>query len=150
MNDCISRVLEHKGAHVETVPRDTTVFAAVERMNEQRIGALLVADNYRPGQPYRPIGIFTERDVLVRVIAKRLDPQTTTVGEVMTCDLITVHADATVTEAMSIITEKRCRHLPVVDDAGLCGLISIGDLTSWVVKDQELTIEDLHGYILHA
>ncbi len=44
----------------------------------------------------------------------------------------------------------RCRHLPVVDDAGLCGLISIGDLTSWVVKDQELTIDDLHGYILHA
>jgi CBS domain-containing protein len=150
MSDCISRVLEHKGAHVETVPRDTTVFAAVERMNERRIGALLVVDNFREGEPYRPIGIFTERDVLVRVIARRLDPQTTTVGEVMTCDPFTIHAATTVAEAMTIITERRCRHLPVVDDVGLCGLISIGDLTSWVVRDQELTIDDLHGYILHA
>src|SRR5258706_9634624 len=147
MSDRISRVLKHKGAHVETVPPETTVFDAVERMNEQRIGALLVADNYRPGKPYRPIGIFTERDVLVRVLACRLDPQTTTVGEVMTSDPVTVRSDATVAEAMAIITDKRCRHLPVVDDTGLCGLISIGDLTSWVVRDQELTISDLHGYI---
>jgi CBS domain-containing protein len=147
MSDRISRVLKHKGAHVETVPPETTVLAAVERMNEQRIGALLIADRYRPGQPYRPIGIVTERDILVRVIACRLDPETTSVGEVMTSDPVTIHADATVAEAMTLITERRCRHLPVVDDSGLCGLISIGDLTSWVVRDQELTIHDLHGYI---
>ena len=150
MSDCISSVLDHKGRQVETVSPDTSVLAAVERMNEHRIGALLIVDTYRPGKPYRPIGIFTERDVLTRVIARGLDPRTTSVSDVMTHELIVVTPKTTVGEAMAIVTEHRCRHLPVVDDSGLCGLISAGDLTSWMVHDQERTIHDLHGYIQRA
>lgn len=145
--DKVGSVLALKGRHVETVSADATVLEAVARMNERRIGSVLVAATYRPGEPYGPVGIFTERDVLVRVVARGLDPATTYVRDVMTVELVTIRADTTVAEAMRIITERRCRHLPVVDATGLCGLISIGDLTKWVVHDQQQTIEDLNGYL---
>jgi len=145
--DNVAHVLSHKGHHVETVGPDATVAEAVSRMNERRIGSVLVADTYSPGRPYRPIGIFTERDVLVRVIARGRDPLTTRVCEVMTENPVTVRASTSVVDAMRIVTEKRCRQLPVLDDSGLCGLISIGDLTKWVVRDQQRTIDDLHDYL---
>lgn len=141
MNEAIRQVLAHKGGDVETIDPHASVFDAVERMNMRRIGALLVCDGDRP------IGIFTERDVLVRVVAKRLDPETTPVGEVMTHGLVTVGVETSVVEAMMVITAKRCRHLPVFEGAMLCGLVSIGDLTSWIVRDQERTISDLYDYI---
>ena len=141
MNETIERVLAHKGDTVEAISPDTSVLRAVERMNECHIGSLVVCDGERP------VGIFTERDVLARVIARGLDPKRTPVGEVMTRDLIAIRPDVTVTEAMLVITERRCRHLPVVDDRGLRGLISIGDLTRWIVRDQEQTIEDLYEYL---
>lgn len=144
MHDQIAKVLELKGRSVETVSPGTMVLAAVHQMNRHKIGALLVADRGRP------IGIFTERDVLVRVVAGGLDPRTTPVNEVMTRSPVIVRSDVTVAEAMVVITERRCRHLPVIDDAGLCGLISIGDLTSWMVRDQQRTIEDLHDYMARS
>lgn len=144
MNESIRRVLEHKGRTVESVGPESTVFDAVTQMNHRHIGALLVLD------AKRPIGIFTERDVLVRVIARRVDPSTTPVGEVMTRHLITIRSDASVTDAMRVMTHERCRHLPVVDEGELRGLVSIGDLTSWLVRDHQRTIEDLEGYILRA
>ena len=141
MNETIERVLADKGDTVEAIAPDTSVLRAVERMNQCHIGSLVVCDGERP------VGIFTERDVLVRVVARGLDPKRTPVGEVMTRDLIAIRPDVTVTEAMLVITERRCRHLPVVDDRGLRGLISIGDLTRWIVRDQEQTIEDLYEYL---
>jgi CBS domain-containing protein len=141
MNETIEKVLEHKGDTVEAIAPDTSVLRAVERMNECHIGSLVVCDGERP------IGIFTERDVLVRVVARGLDPKKTPVGEVMTRDPIAIRPDVTVGEAMYVITERRCRHLPVVDDRGLRGLISIGDLTRWIVRDQEQTIDDLYEYL---
>jgi len=141
MNEAIREVLELKGCDVETIDPHASVLDAVEQMNQLHIGALLVTDGDRP------IGIFTERDVLVRVVAKRLDPETTPVGEVMTRGLVTLTADTSVVEAMMIVTDKRCRHLPVFDGARLVGLVSIGDLTSWVVRDQQRTIADLYDYI---
>jgi len=144
MNDPIAKVLETKGSSVETVSPDTTVLVAVQRMNERKIGALLVTEHDRP------IGIFTERDVLVRVVAAGLDPKTTLVNEVMTRNPVVIRSDVSVGEAMFVITERRCRHLPVIDDGGLRGLISIGDLTSWVVRLQQRTIEDLHDYMTRA
>jgi CBS domain-containing protein len=144
MNDPIARVLESKGSSVETVSPDTTVLVAVQRMNERKIGALLVVEHDRP------IGIFTERDVLVRVVAAGRDPKTTRVDEVMTQDPVIVRPDVSVGEAMLVITRRRCRHLPVMDERGLRGLISIGDLTSWVVRHQQRTIEDLHDYVTRA
>jgi CBS domain-containing protein len=144
MNDPIARVLEHKGSEVATITPDTMVIVAVHKMNERKIGALLVVDSERP------VGIFTERDVLVRVVAAGLDPKTTPVNEVMTRNPVIVQSTVTVKEALFVITEKRCRHLPVVDDDGLRGLISIGDLTSWLVRDQQRTIEDLHDYMTRS
>ena len=150
MSDFICNVLDRKGRNVETVVPETTVFDAVARMNECRIGSVLVADVYREGLPFRAIGIFTERDVLVRVIARGLDPKTTRVVDVMTRDPVTIDAAATIAEAMRVITDRRCRHLPVVDATGLCGLISIGDLTKWLVRDHERTIADLQDFIQRA
>jgi CBS domain-containing protein len=137
----IRQLLERKGRHVEIVSGDTTVWSAVACMNAHMIGSVLVVDLRTP------IGILTERDVLVRVVAAGKDPHTTPVRDVMTAELITISADATVEEAMTIVTQRRCRHLPVTDESGVCGLISSGDLTSWVVRDQQQTIDDLHGYI---
>lgn len=145
MNEPIARVLDHKGSDVQAITPDTTVIAAVQRMNERKIGALLVIDGDRP------VGIFTERDVLVRVVAAGLDPRTTPVSEVMTRNPVVVRSDVTVKEALFVITQRRCRHLPVVDDdTGVRGLISIGDLTSWLVRDQQRTIEDLHDYMTRS
>jgi CBS domain-containing protein len=142
MQDQIRNVLDHKGRRVVTVAAEVTVTEAVARMNAHNIGSVLVGDDRTP------VGIFTERDVLVRVIACNLDPRTTRVGDVMTREVITVTTETTIEEAMSIVTERRCRHLPVTDEDGcLCGLISSGDLTKWVVNDQRQTIDDLNGYI---
>ena len=110
-------------------------------MNQAHVGALLVTDGERP------IGILTERDVLVRVIAERRDPATTLVHEVMTRTLVTVTTETSVADAMVTVTDRRCRHLPVMDGDRVCGMISIGDLTSWLVRDQQRTIDDLHDYV---
>ncbi|MGE5180651.1 MAG: CBS domain-containing protein [Acidobacteriota bacterium] len=144
MTDLISRVLERKGHHVETTTLDTTASAAVLRMNARRIGSLVVLDGVRIA------GIFTERDVLVRVVAAGLEPRTTAVGHVMTRDPITIRPTTTVADAMRVINDQRCRHLPVVDGRGLCGLISHGDLTSWLIGAQQRTIHDLEDFIRAA
>ena len=144
MNDTVGRVVERKGNHVEATSVNTTVLAAVERMNEQRIGSLVVLDNEQP------IGILTERDVLLRVVARGRDASTTLVRDVMTANLITISRDVTIAEALRVITTRRCRHLPVIGERGLCGLISIGDLTKWIVQDQQRTIDDLNDYIRAA
>lgn len=144
MNERIGRVLDHKGRHVESAAVEATVFTAVEHMNALKIGALLVMDDGRP------VGIFTERDVLVRVVARGLDPRGTLVADVMTRDPITIRSDATVADAMTIITQRRCRHLPVVDDGVVQGVISIGDLTGWMVREQQRTIAELHDFIRAA
>lgn len=142
MHDRIEKVLELKGRTVESTRRDATVRAAVDHMNAKRIGALVVIDEGAIA------GIFTERDVLARVVARGLDPATTRIADVMTREPVTIGLHTTVNDALVVITERRCRHLPVVDGAGrLVGLISIGDLTSWIVRDQQRTIEDLHDYI---
>lgn|SRR5512142_1600762 len=142
MHSKIVQLLERKGRDVETVPDDATVCDAVARMNARKIGSVLVRDTFG-----RPCGIFTERDVLVRVIACGIDPKTTPVREVMTRELVTVAPDTTIGEALAIVNQRKCRHLPVVDGNGVCGLISSGDLVSWLVRNQQQTIDDLNGYI---
>jgi CBS domain-containing protein len=141
MNDRIASVLETKGRQVATVAADVPVFMAVLEMNERRIGSLLVVEEDRV------IGILTERDILTRIVARVRDPITTLVGEVMTDQVITVSPETTIAEALIVVTDRRCRHLPVLDHGRLCGLVSAGDLTSWLVREQERTIVDLYGYI---
>lgn len=143
MHDRICSVLELKGRTVYTCSPKDSVFDATTVMNERRIGSLVVEVRGAP------IGIITERDVLVRVLAAGLDAKATLVALVMTRELISVTPETRVTDAMALMTTYRVRHLPVIDH-GLRGLISIGDLTSWVVRDQQRRIDDLHDYIRAA
>ncbi len=148
MQELIRNVLALKGREVAKVAQAETVLAAVEQMNQRRIGAVVVVVEHSPGA--RPVGIFTERDVLTRVISSGLVPARTVISEVMTRDMCTIPIDATVMEAMVMMTDRRCRHLPVMENDALVGLISIGDLTSWMVRDQQRTIEELHDYMHRA
>lgn len=144
MHTQLAVLVERKGPAVHAVPPSATVLDAVRGMNREKIGALLVRDGERV------VGIFTERDVLTRVIDRGLDPAATRVAEVMTSSLVTVGPRTTVGEAMAVVTEKRCRHLPVMDGDRLLGLVSIGDLTRWVTHHQAWHIEDLVRYITGA
>jgi CBS domain-containing protein len=141
MHDSLSRVLEQKTESLQTVTPLTTIGQAIARMNERGIGSVVVMDGERLA------GIFTERDVLTRVVPRKLDPERTPVAEVMTRDLVTISPARTVQEAMVVMTDTRRRHIPVVDGAKVVGMISIGDLTRWVVRDQQRTIEELTDYV---
>lgn len=141
MKDTLHTLLERKGHKVHTVSPEVKVLDAVRKMNKERVGALLVLD----GNDL--IGIFTERDVLTRIVDQSRDPAATTVAEVMTSQPVVVTSKATVSEAMAIVTEKRCRHLPVVEEGRLIGLVSSGDLNYWVTRNQEFHIQDLVNYI---
>ncbi len=141
MHNYLRRILEEKGDTVHSVEPEATVLDAVRRMNQHRVGALLVMDGERP------VGIFNERDVLKRVVDAGKDPGKTAVAEVMTTDLVCVRPETTVHEAMAVITERRCRHLPVLEGERLAGLVSIGDLTRWLVKDKDVQIRDLVDFI---
>ncbi len=141
MNDQLRTLIADKGNRVHSIEPTATVIEAVRRMNDSGIGALLVT---RAGNP---VGIFTERDVLRRVIARGLDPLTTPLGEVMTREIVVVGPSVTVGEAMAIVTAKRIRHLPVVENGKLLGLVSSGDLTRWVSRGRENQIQQLVEFI---
>jgi CBS domain-containing protein len=140
-NNLARDVIADKGEKVHIIEPNATVARAVEEMNRHRIGALVVC------MEGHPVGMLTERDILTRVISERRDPATTWVSEVMTADIVFIEPTTAVPEAMGIMTRRRCRHLPVIDGASLVGLISIGDLTEWVLHEQELQIDDLVRYI---
>jgi len=134
-------ILERKGTDVATVDRLATVFDAAKLMNERRIGALVVTDGDRV------VGIFTERDILNRVVAAGRQPGDTTVGDVMTSPMACCRRDTQLTECKAVMTQKRIRHLPVVEEGKLFGLISAGDILAGEVADQQATIEYLHEYL---
>ena len=126
---------------VHSVAPETTVLHAVGKMNDERIGALLVCVSDEM------VGIFTERDVLYRIVGEGRDPATTRVVDVMTQEVVAVRSTTTVEEAMAVFSEKRFRHLPVVDNGKLKGLVSSGDLTRRMSRSQEGHIQDLMNYI---
>jgi CBS domain-containing protein len=126
MNTPISAILERKGSAVFSVSPHATIAEAVAEMNRNRVGSVLVLDGGRIA------GIFTERDVLRRVVGAGLDPKRSLVSDVMSTGIITITREATMEETMNIFTEKRCRHLPVMENGRLIGTISIGDVTRWM------------------
>lgn len=134
-------VLSEKGNQVYVTAPTVSVREAVRTMNEKGIGALLVLDSGRV------CGIFTERDVLRRVVDEGRAPTLTPVNEVMTPDVECITPGTSVTEAMELMTRRRFRHLPVVDQGEIVGLISIGDLLRRVSTEQEEHIERLTDYI---
>lgn len=138
----VSDVLSSKGAGVMTIGAGASVLEAAQLMNEQRIGGLVVTERDQVA------GIFTERDVLQRVVAKQLDPAATTVGEVMTSEIVCGESSMSIEEARNIFMNRRIRHLPIVDANGqLEGVISLGDINAWQLDGQEITIKYLHQYL---
>jgi CBS domain-containing protein len=141
MNTPISALLERKGSVVHAVPATVTIAQAVDEMNRHRIGSLVVLDSGRP------TGIFTERDVLRRVVGDGLDPKVMRVADVMTTNLITISPETTIEQTMILFAEKRCRHLPVLSNGKLIGLISIGDISRWMADTHRAEAEYLKNYI---
>lgn len=141
MNTPISALLERKGGAVHSVESTVTISEAVAEMNRHRIGSIVVMEGNRLA------GIFTERDVLRRVVGEGVAPNLLRVADVMTDKLITVSPETTVEETMVIFAEKRCRHLPVVEKGRLIGLISIGDISRWVADMHRAEAEHLKNYI---
>ena len=141
MNTPISAILERKGPAVHAVSATYTIAEAVDEMNRHRIGSIVVMEGNRLA------GIFTERDVLRRVVGAGLDPKVMRVADVMTTQLITVSPETTIEEAMMIFSDKRCRHLPVIAGGKMVGLISIGDISRWIADTHRAEAEHLKNYI---
>jgi len=137
----ISALLERKGSSVHAVPSTVTIAQAVDEMNRHRIGSIVVLENQRA------VGIFTERDVLRRVVGQNIDPRVKRVADVMTSNLITISPETTIEETMILFADKRCRHLPVLSNDRLVGLISIGDISRWMADAHRTEAEHLKNYI---
>jgi CBS domain-containing protein len=135
-------ILGIKGVHVLSIGPEATVLVAATLMNEHKVGSLAVLDQSRL------VGLFTERDVLQRVVGERRDPATTPVRDVMTTEVVVCRPETTIEEARAAMRNRRIRHLPVLDgDGNMVGLISIGDLNAHLANDQEQTIYLLQEYL---
>lgn len=138
----VKPILAKKGSQVWSIERDATVLQSALLMNEKRIGALVVTDQGAV------VGIFTERDLLCRVVGEQRDPAQTRVGEVMATNLTWCTPSTTIEEARTIMRDQRVRHLPMRDgDGQLCGIISIGDMNAYLLASQEQEIHVLHEYL---
>ena len=137
----ISDVLEQKGAEVATIGPEATALDAAGLMNDRRIGAVCVVEGEKL------VGVFTERDLLTRVVSAKRDPAATKVGEVMTPSVITCGLRGTIEDCITVMSYKRVRHLPVVEDDKLVGIVSTGDLMAVQVDKKQAFIEDLYDYL---
>lgn len=137
----VARLLDDKGTDVWTIEPNASVYHALEVMAEHGVGALVVVDDNRP------VGIMSERDYARKVILLDRGSRDTKVSEIMTSELKTVTRSQTINECMTMMTEQRIRHLPVVEDDELIGIISIGDVVRAVISEQQYLIEQLEGYI---
>lgn len=137
----IKQLLEHRSLF--SVNKDSTVQAAVEYMALNNIGAVPVM------QETRLVGIFSERDVINRVIAKNLTPQATRVADVMTTNLVVAESDETSDDCLRKMKQANCRHLPVVEGETLVGIISLRDLLQVEISEKDDKIEFLNNYMFH-
>jgi CBS domain-containing protein len=139
--DPVSFILCKKGTDVWSVPSDATVYDAMKMMADKDVGALLIMD----GDQF--VGIVSERDYARKVILQGRSSKDTSVRDISSDTLVTITPECSVDEAMRLITTNRIRHLPVVSDGKVQGLISIGDLVQWISFAQDQTIEHLEHYI---
>jgi CBS domain-containing protein len=137
----LAEILEDKGGEVFEIDADASVFEAVERMVERNVGSLLVTEG---GEI---TGIVTERDYLRRVTLEGRDERETPVREIMSSPLIVVTPETTIDECMALMTDRRIRHLPVVEEGGVVGVVSIGDLVKFQSRQQTFEIQYLTQYI---
>jgi CBS domain-containing protein len=134
-------ILGKKGSVIIALPTTASVLDASRVMSERGVGGVLVM------QEGKLAGIFTERDILRRVVAEERDTAKTLLREVMTAAVLTCAPETTLEECREIMTARRIRHLPVIGADGLCGVISSGDVLAFTVADQQSTIQDLNRYV---
>ena len=139
--DKIGSVLDRKGRAIWSVTPDAWVYDAIEMMSEKQVGALLVITDGKL------TGIVSERDYARKVILQGKSSKLTRVRDIMTSPVVSVTPDTSVDECMRIMTARRIRHLPVLQDDQVAGMISIGDLVKWIISAHEQTIHDLNSYI---
>jgi len=141
LNDSVGLVLKQKGSLVHSIPPDVTVYEALKKMSDENVGALVVL------QGSDLVGLISERDYARKVILKDRSSKEMKVEEIMSSPVVTVDRRATIDECMYKMTDKRCRHLPVVEGGAVVGLVSIGDLVNWIMTAQDFTIHQLEDYI---
>ena len=138
----VRQLIEEKGKDVWKVSPDQTVFSALELMAEKEAGAVLVVENDRV------VGIMSERDYARKVVLKGFSSRETKVSEIMSKKVVFVRPEQTVEECLALMTQKHCRHLPVMRDSQLEGLVSIGDAVKAIIAEKEFMIGQLENYIL--
>ena len=139
--DTIRQLLVSKGDEVWTIHPDQSVLDAIQKMADKNVGALVVTDDGKP------VGIFTERHYARNVFLKGRHSPTTSIREIMTTHIVCTSPEQTIEECMAVMTDKRIRHLPVLDQGNLVGMVSIGDLVASKIADQEFIIDQLTHYI---
>jgi signal-transduction protein with cAMP-binding, CBS, and nucleotidyltransferase domain len=137
----VKHLLDRKGRHIISVNPEDSVLDAIRLMAEKSIGSLVVMKDQEL------LGIMSERDYARKVIIKGRSSESTAVSEIMTVNVFTTSSSETVNDCMSLMTEKKIRHLPVVEDNTVIGMISIGDLVEAIIADQQEEIEQLEHYI---
>jgi len=134
-------ILKNKGGEVWTTRPQNTVYEAIRLMGEKNIGALVVVEGDMV------VGMLSERDYSRKIVLHGRASRETLVDDILARPVITVHSTDSIEKCMQLMTSHRIRHLPVVDDGRLAGLVSIGDLVNWVIVSQRHTILQLQGYI---
>jgi len=137
----VSQLLRNKGDAVWSVSPETSVYVALELMAAKNIGALLVLDDEKLA------GIFSERDYARKIILHGKSSKDTPVKDIMTFKVVTVRPDQNIADCMALMTDKHIRHLPVLEDDKVIGVISIGDVVKGIIAEQEFHIEQLESYI---
>jgi len=137
----VGELLDHKGHTVYAVPPGTLVFDAIREMADHAIGALLVMDGERL------VGILSERDYARKCVLENRSSRETTVDEIMTAEVVCSTAGQSVEQCMALMTDKRIRHLPIIDQGRVIGIVSIGDLVKSIISEQKFIIEQLEHYI---
>jgi len=141
LHESVELILKQKGSRVYDISPHVTVYEALETMVEMDIGALVVM------QGTDLVGLISERDYARKVILKGRSSKEMKVHEVMSSPAVTVNVRTTIDECMRLITDERCRHLVVVEEDRVAGVVSIGDLVNWIITAQDLTIHQLEDYI---
>ena len=137
----IKQLLERKGTAILTIGPNDSVYNAIKSMADHHIGSLIVMENEQL------VGIITERDYSRNIVLKGKSSSNTPVKDVMSTNVLCANPDQTIEEAMALMTDKRVRHLPVIENGKLLGIISIGDLVKTIISEQEFIIKQLEHYI---